>query len=197
LRDLDIIEGALAALNVTPPLVNIEAKFAEISQTDQRGLGFDWFLGNTLISNGKMGFQGGTAPSFSDSSSPGNPYGVFPGSGGIATRAPDPETDNLITGGLTRNPSLPAIGTFTGILTEPQFRAVIRAMEARENVDLLSAPKVTTVSGRQARISVEDTQTIITGLNVQGLGGGGAGVVGGGFGGGVGVPGGFTAPPVP
>ena len=68
---------------------------------------------------------------------------------------------------------------------------MIRALEDREGVDLLSAPKITTQSGRQARISIEDTDTIIIGLGVQGLGGGGVGVVGagGGVAGGVGAGG--------
>jgi general secretion pathway protein D len=92
---------------------------------------------------------------------------------------------------LTGNPGIPAIGTLTGILTDPQFRVVIRALEQREGVDLLSAPKITTVSGRQARISIEDTQTIILGFSVQALGGGGVTGVGagGGVGGAVATPG--------
>ena len=77
----------------------------------------------------------------------------------------------MITGGLTSNGGIPAVATLSGILTDPQFRLVVRALEQREGVDLLSAPKITTVSGRQARIAIEDTQTIILGLNVQALGG--------------------------
>ena len=194
LRDLDIIEGALQALNVTPPQVTIETKFAEISQRDDKALGFDWYLGNTLFNDGKAGLQGGTAPSFANSggsANPANPGGTFPGQFGIPYQLPSPNTDQLITSGLASNAGIPAVGTITGILTDPQFRVVIRALEARGGVDLLSAPKVTTVSGRQARISIEDTQTVIIGLGVQGLGGG-AGGVGGGVG--VGVPGGFTTP---
>jgi hypothetical protein len=42
----------------------------------------------------------------------------------------------------------------------------------------LSAPKITTVSGRQARIAIEDTQTIILGFDVQALGGQGVAPVG-------------------
>jgi hypothetical protein len=56
---------------------------------------------------------------------------------------------------------------------------------------LLSAPKITTISGRQARIDIEDTETIILGLSAQGIGGGATtvpgvgGVAGTGVGGGV------------
>jgi hypothetical protein len=174
LKDLDIIENALQILNITPPQVTIETRIAEIKQRDNKAIGFDWFLGNFLIADGKAGLQGGTAPSFNDSSTPANPEGIFPNP--PIARA---STDQLITGGLRSNAAIPAVATLSGILTDPQFRLVIRALEQREGVDLLTAPKVTTLSGRQARISVEDTQTIITGFNVQGLGGGGVAPVGG------------------
>ena len=72
--------------------------------------------------------------------------------------------------------TIPTVGTLTGILTEPQFRVAIQAIENRSGVDLLSAPNVTTISGRQARISMEETRTIIVGLQVQGLGNAGGGV---------------------
>ena len=197
LRDLDIIEGALQALNITPPQVTIETKFAEITQRDDKAVGFDWFLGNTLFNDQKAGVSGGTAPSYANSggeANPANPGGTFPGNFGIPYQLPNSETDQRITNPLASNAGIPAVATVTGILTDPQFRVVIRALESRGGVDLLSAPKVTTVSGRQARISIEDTQTIIIGLGVQGLGGGAGGGLGGG---GVGVPGGFTAPVAP
>ena len=47
----------------------------------------------------------------------------------------------------------------------------------------LLAPLAAMLSGRQARIAIEDTQTIILGLGTQGIGGGAGGVVGGGVGG--------------
>lgn len=166
LKDLDLIEGALQALNITPDLVQIETRVAEISQRDNKAVGFDWYLGNFLLGNGKAGVQGGTAPSFNDSSSTANPLGVFPN-----PAIPRSDTDQLVTSGLTGNNGIPAIATLSGILTDPQFRLVIRALEQREGVDLLSAPKITTVSGRQARIAIEDTQTIIIGFDVEALGG--------------------------
>lgn len=41
------------------------------------------------------------------------------------------------------------------ILTEAQTRLVIRALEQREGIDMWSAPTITTLSGRQARLSLE------------------------------------------
>ncbi|MGZ8899292.1 MAG: tetratricopeptide repeat protein [Limisphaerales bacterium] len=169
LKDLDLIENALQALNITPDQVMVETRIAEISQRDNKAVGFDWYLGNVLMGDGKVGLQGGTAPSFNDGSSFANPEGTFPN-----PAIPRAGTDQLITGGLTGNGGIPAVATLSGILTDPQFRLVVRALEQREGVDLLSAPKIITMSGRQARISIEDTQTIILGFDVQALGGGGA-----------------------
>ena len=127
------------------------------------------------------------------------------------------ETDGLLTSGLRqavgKNPSIPTLGTITGILTNPQFRVIIRALERRDGVDLLSAPKVTTLSGRQTQITVMDLKSIATssqggggqpievpqvsvvssqggGSFGQGGGGQGGGQGGGGFGGGQGGGGG-------
>jgi general secretion pathway protein D len=175
LKDLDLIENALQALNISPDQVLIETRIAEISQRDNKAVGFDWYLGNVLLGNGKAGLQGGTAPSFNDGSSFANPEGTFPN-----PAIPRQDTDQLITSGLTGNGGIPAVATLSGILTDPQFRLVVRALEQREGVDLLSAPRITTVSGRQARISIEDTQTIILGFDVQALGNQGAAIGGGG-----------------
>ncbi|HKS38665.1 MAG TPA: hypothetical protein VJW76_15840 [Verrucomicrobiae bacterium] len=173
-QELDIVQKAIETLNVAPPQVTIEAKFVEVSQNDSKELGFDWFLGNTLMSNGRMGLQGGTAPSFTGQPTPANPGGVFPGMGGVPSQFPSPGTDQFLTGGLRS--TAPAVATFTGILTDPQFRVVIRALEQRDGADLLSAPKVTTLSGRQTQIQVVDVRTIVVGNQTQTQAGGGGGL---------------------
>src|SRR5205085_6872591 len=85
-------------------------------------------------------------------------------------------TDNVLTGGL-RN-SAPAVLTYTGILTDPQFRVVIHALEQRQGVDLISAPKITTMSARQAQIKVVDVKYIVTDLDLNQTSSGGGGVAG-------------------
>ena len=79
LADLEMIEQAVQVLNMIPPQVFIQTKMAEVSQDDTKALGFNWLLGNTLTANGKVGFQGGTAPSYNGRASAANPSGVFPG----------------------------------------------------------------------------------------------------------------------
>lgn len=177
LQDLDMIDQAVQALNMSPPQIQIEAKFAEITQNDSKALGFDWFLGNTLMRNGTIGAQGGSAPSFVGAPSEANPLGVFPTPG---APIPPSSTDGQITTGLRNIGSAPALGTLTGILTDPQFRVVIRALEQRQGVNLMAAPKITTVSARQAQIKTVRVRYIVTDLDLnQTAGGGGtAGVTG-------------------
>ena len=192
-QDLEIIQEAIETLNQTPPQVTIEAKFAELSQEDSKGLGFNWYLGNTLMNNGAMGLQGGTAPSFQGPSSTANPSGIFPGGGtltpGSTTYTPGPGavassgSDGLLTSGLRntvgQSGSLPTVGTLTGIMTDPQFRVAINAIEQRTGNDLLSAPKVTTLSGRQTHIAAQDLQYIVTTTTITQTATSGGGLAGG------------------
>ena len=116
-----------------------------------------------------MGLQGGTAPSYSGAPSAANPLGTFPGN---ITTLPDgtinnttiapASSDSLITSALRNQVNAPALATFTGILTDPQFRVVLRALEQRDGADILSEGQVTTLSGRQAQIQVIDLRFVVT-----------------------------------
>jgi type II secretory pathway component GspD/PulD (secretin)/tetratricopeptide (TPR) repeat protein len=191
LADLDIIQRAIEMLNQTPPQVTVEAKFADLTQEDARGLGFQWYLGNTLMNNGAIGLQGGTAPSYQGPTSQGNPSGIFPGPGSItpgsSSFSPGPgaipasATDNVLTQGLRNEvgsglTQLPTLGTITGIMTDPQFRVAIQAIEQRTGSDLLAAPKVTTESGRQAHLAAQDLVTIVSSVTLNTATGGGGGL---------------------
>ena len=162
MQDLDIIEVAIQVLNVVPPQVNIKAKFVEISQDDTKALGFDWYLGNVLMNNGAIGGQGGTAPSFNGTPTAANPLGTFPGNVAAGTTIAPSATDQLLTSGL-RNPST-TLFTLTGILTDPQFRVAIKALQQRSGSELLAQPEVTTTSGRQAQMKAADVKSIVTGF---------------------------------
>jgi type II secretory pathway component GspD/PulD (secretin)/tetratricopeptide (TPR) repeat protein len=179
LQDLEIIELAINTINIPPPQLMIESKFAEISQDDSRAMGFDWYLGNTTFGGGKIGMQPGTAPSYAGKSTTENPSGIFPGGGAVTDSTgnttypniiPASASDGVLTGGVrnqygANSGTIPALGTITGILTDPQFRVVIRAIEQRQGSDLLSAPKVTTLSGRQAHIAIQDVRTVVSSVS--------------------------------
>jgi len=143
------------------------------------------------MNNGAMGVQGGTAPSFNGQPSTANPEGTFPGSLRSGTSLFPSSTDQLLTSGVRNqlgvlNPiGTPALATFSGILTDPQFRVVLKALEQRDGADLLSQGEVTTPSGRQAQVTVVDVRTVVTGVQAnQTAAGGGGAVVGGATGGG-------------
>lgn len=184
MQELDIIESAVQVLNVAPPQVNIKAKFADIGQEDKKALGFDWWLGNFLIGDGAAVGSGGTQPSLVGEPSTANPLGFFPGTS-LANTTPSQASDQNLTSGLGNPLNAPTVATFTGILTDPQFRVAIKALEQRQGVELLSAPEVTTLSGRQAQIQIIDIQSIVTGIDLSQNQGGGGGVGGGITGGGV------------
>lgn len=177
MQDLDIIEMAIQVLNIAPPQVNVKAKFVEVTQNDNRSLGFDWYLGNVLMNNGSMVASGGTQPSMTGSPSTANPQGFFPGTS-AGTAIPSSASDGLMTSGLRNQLNAPTIGTFTGILTDPQFRVVINALEQRDGTDLLNEASVTTLSGRQTEIQVLDIQSIVTGNSAQSSTGTSSGLTG-------------------
>ncbi len=190
--ELDTVEQLLQVLNTAQPQVMIEAKFVEISADANAPLGFDSYLGNVQAGTNQ---PPGTAPAGTygvfpgpGMSSAGNSTGNVGTISGILT---DPQFRDVIavlegagTNGVRelRGDQLAWPGrdatnaanirvtaaqgaTVTGILSEPQFRVVLRALEQRAGVDVLSAPKVTTLSGRQAQIQVADMRTVVTGLN--------------------------------
>lgn len=180
LSDLDIIEQAIQVLNIPPPQLSIKARFAEVNLNQNRALGFDWFLGNSLLDKGRIGAQGGTAPSFDGNATAANPYGIFPfpDATGFNRIAPS-TTDGLLTSGL-RNDTTPTLGTVSGILTDPQFRFAIRALEQRGGINVLNAPEVVTTSARQTQIKAVDVKFVVTDLNLNQTGSGGTGAGAGG-----------------
>ena len=169
-QDLDTIEKAIQALNMTPPQVHIKARFIEVEQDDSKALGFDWYLGQVNMGGGKVVGQGGTAPSLNVPRSSANPVGAFPGTAtanGLNTTLPISSSDQAIGNLVGANSGIPTLGTITGILTDPNFRVVIHALEERTGTENLAEPEVTTISGRQTQMRATQILTIITGFNFQ------------------------------
>ncbi len=165
MQDLDTIESAIQALNQVAPEVHIKSRFIQVQQSDNEGLGFDWYLGQFSVGGGSVVANGGSAPSLNVPVSAANPLGAFPGNT-TANIIPGSATDQQITSGLN-NSGIPTIGTITGILTDPNFRVVIHALEQRLGTEELAEPEVTTVSGRQTEMKATEIQTIETGFNFQ------------------------------
>jgi general secretion pathway protein D len=93
-----------------------------------------------------------------------NPLGLFPGNT-AASVIPGSAGDQLFTGGL-RNAG-PSIFSLTGILTDPNFRLVIKALEQRSGTEFLAEPEVTTISGRQTQMRATDIKYIVTGVGFE------------------------------
>jgi general secretion pathway protein D len=173
--NLDLVDAIVEQLNLTvPKQVEIESKFIEITQNNLKELGFDWLLGPFKIGNQKLFGSGGTSGTgvpVSPSNFPfvdanGNPVGFdtrIPGdgiaggpvtagnrSGSFAISAN--AIDALLFPGASG--AAPGIFGLAGVFTDPQFQVVIRALNQKKGVDLLSAPKVTTKSGQRAIIEI-------------------------------------------
>ena len=163
LQDLDIIEVALQLLSSPPPQININAKFIEIPHKDDNALGFDWYLGNVLMTGGSTnGRIGVAAPTNSPSASP-KPGVFFPGG--------PPAGSNELSSAIRRDPF--SVGSLspglTGILTEPQCEAVLKALQRREGVRIVAEPQATVLSGRQLQCKTTDIQTVVKGIDARAL----------------------------
>ena len=62
--------------------------------------------------------------------------------------------DALLLGTPGASALAPGIFGLSGVFTDPQFQVVIRALNQKKGIDLLSAPRVTTKSGQRAVIEI-------------------------------------------
>ena len=167
-EQLDLVESIIAAGESGNGVVQIEieSKFVEITQNNLKELGFDWLLGGANVPGSNRVFGGGGTSGTSPTQNPsdftfvapnGTPVGGNPvtagnrsGRNGISQNA----IDALIFG-IAGNSALgPGIAALSGVFTDPQFQLVIRALNQKKGVDLLSAPRVTTKPGQRAVIEI-------------------------------------------
>ena len=166
---LDLI-GVLVdgEMGTAPTQVEIESKFVEISQSNVKELGFDWLLGPLSIGGGFYP-NGGSRPAGQPLT--GDYYGNFPfadvgdnpvtagnrsGIGTSVNSAITANSLNALLAGIPQGANVPSPGILglAGIFTNPEFQMVIRALNQKKGVDLMSAPKVTTKSGVKATIKI-------------------------------------------
>jgi general secretion pathway protein D len=165
--NLELVDAIVEQASVAGPRqVEIEAKFIEINQNNLKELGFDWLLGQFNIGNHKLfggGGTSGTSPGVNPADwpfvPPGStmPVGQFPvtsgnRSGNLAISAN--AIDSLLFPTMGASSLAPGIFGLSGVFTDPQFQVVIRALNQKKGIDLLSAPKITTKSGQRAVIEI-------------------------------------------
>lgn len=149
-ENLENFETALAAINAVPSQVEIETKFMDISQRDLDEIGFKWFV--APYNSGDYRFTSGPAGS---PSSPGATLPSGEASGGSLRDSSSiglNALDSLLGG--TGVGAVGQVAAIQGILTQPQFTVIIKALSQKGSTDLLSAPKITTISGAQAQIRI-------------------------------------------
>lgn len=174
-ENLDLVDALVeSSTGAVPSQVEIEAKFVEVSQRNLKELGFDWLLGGFAFPGGSGIYGGGgtvgnqfnaIAPSESVAGGPFYPF-RYPGtdvpvgvnpitagnrSGGTAISAN--ALDSLLLGNPLTGPAS-GILALAGVFTNPQFQVVLRALNQKKGIDVLSAPKVTTKSGSSATVEV-------------------------------------------
>jgi general secretion pathway protein D len=163
---LELVDAIVEQANVSgPKQVEIESKFIEVNQTNLKELGFDWLLGQFNVPGSTRVFGSGGTTSNAPPLVPGNypfirpggdPVGQFPvtagnrsGSFSVSGNA----IDSLLSG-ISGGTVAPGIFGLSGVFTDPQFQVVIRALNQKKGIDLLSAPRVTTKSGQRAVIEI-------------------------------------------
>lgn len=170
--NLDLIDTLVETAIAAPPAqVEIESKFLEITQNNLQELGFDWLLGQFAMPFGTGVYGGGGTQGFSQNIDAAAYPFLTPGSPAVPIGA-NSTTSGPITGGnrsgvtairanavdalLFGSPvgPAPAILGVAGIFTNPQFQVVLRALNQKKGIDLVSAPKVTTKSGQRATIQI-------------------------------------------
>jgi general secretion pathway protein D len=171
-ENLDLVDALVeSSTGAVPSQVEIESKFVEISQNNLKELGFDWLLGQFALPGGSGVFgSGGTSGNQFNSTVPpsgGTPYYPFivPGTTTPVGQYPVTAgnrsgqtaiTGNALDGLLFGTPVGPAAGilSLAGVFTNPQFQVVLRALNQKKGIDVLSAPKVTTKSGTSATVEI-------------------------------------------
>ncbi|MEO5718882.1 MAG: Amuc_1098 family type IV pilus outer membrane protein, partial [Chthoniobacterales bacterium] len=161
-ENLELVDALVEQANVAgPKQVEIEAKFVEITQNNLKALGFDALLGPfSVAGSGQVigtGGTSGTSPGLVPGDYPLNTTGLNPitagnRSGNLAISAN--AIDALLFGTAGASSLAPGIFGLGGVMTNPQFQLVVRALNQKKGIDLLSAPRVTTKSGQRAVIEI-------------------------------------------
>ncbi len=135
--------------------VEIEAKFLEVQEGTIEELGFDWILThddsrNENNPNGTGEDYRSSLRSLSDTSSPSNVSSAILIDGVEVERITPPD----IPGGVPLGVGASPLTTVFGDVGKMNLEVAVRALSQTSGSDLLSAPKVTVLSGNQAEINV-------------------------------------------
>ena len=162
--NLELVDALVEQAVSGPKQVEIESKFVEITQNNLKELGFDWLLG-------PFNLPGVTAswlwrnclewPAWQFlrvicqlANFPVEVPGYWPAIAVATLRSVPNAIDALLLGTVSTNRLRRDFSVCPAVFTDPQFQVVIRALNQKKGIDLLSAPKVTTKSGQRAVIEI-------------------------------------------
>ena len=135
-ENLESFEQLLTKLNVPSIQVQIEARFVEIGQNDLEELGLEWLLTDN--------WEIATKP---------NGERIQMNKGNITKGLRELNVSGGQVGAAVGG-TMGNIASISSILTNPELTVVLHALQQKDGVNLLSAPKVTTKSGSNAKIKV-------------------------------------------
>lgn len=162
-KNIELIDGLVEqTLNTAPKMAVVEVKIVEISQTKLEEFGFDWLLNSF---GAKMTFAGGTVGNAQSSNFRVNEFpttsglfpGMAPGSAGLRSSGNlgNSTVEDVLYGSVTpTSRRSPGALTLTGVLTDPQFQVVWRALDQKTGIDMISRPSVIAKSGQKASVEV-------------------------------------------
>lgn len=173
---LDLVDSIVSdSEGQSPVQIDIRAKFVEFSQSNLKELSFDWLLGQSNVPGSTNIFSGGGTtgalrPSTNPSDYPfiipqnglypngGAPVGVNPVTSGnrSGNLALSSNAIDALLAGATGGTGLasPAAFALAGAFTDPQFQLVVRALNQRKDIDLLSSPSITARDQEEASIDI-------------------------------------------
>jgi len=178
---LDLVDSIVSdSEGQSPVQVDIRAKLIEFSQSNLKELSFDWLMGQASLpgtsgNNGRGiyssgGTTGALRPSLNGSDYPftipadtalrnaGAPTGLYPvtGANRSGNLALSSNAIDALLAGATGGTGLasPAAFALAGAFTDPQFQMVVRALNQRKDVDLLSSPSITARDQEEASIDI-------------------------------------------
>lgn len=136
-------------------MIEIETKFLEVNANDLDEIGFDWTLNRfaRTAPDGSITYDetyrsGNRSLDSAFSSTPTSSSVIYGGN------VLDSVLPPAIPGTLDLAAGVPALGSISSVMGKFDANLVIRAINRKSGTDLMSAPKVTVISGKRAEIVV-------------------------------------------
>jgi general secretion pathway protein D len=149
-RNVERVEQLLRRYDVAN-MVEVETKFIEVTASDMDEIGFDWNISRFPKAGGGYDevYRSGNrtlAQAFTNSSAPSSVIV----DGNIVDSVVPPSIPLTVDLGAGVNP----LATISSVMGQFDANLLIRAISRKSGTDLMSAPKITMVSGKEATITI-------------------------------------------